>query len=164
LKLADVRVHDPFIVAHQPTKTYFLYTASGMRQGLGRSGVVTYKSKDLREWEGPFVVFTVPDGIWANPRHGVWAPEVHEYKGKFYLFATLHNNDDPVHATRGVAHQSLRGSSWPPAIHQVFQSSKRAASADEFMTLDGRFDPWASRDGLRARMVQVITVPWKLSA
>src|SRR6478752_7168344 len=67
--------------------------ASGPRQGLGRSGVVTYKSKDLREWEGPFVVFTVPDGIWANPRHGVWAPEVHEYQGKFYLFATLHNND-----------------------------------------------------------------------
>ena len=60
LRLADFRVHDPFIVAHQPTKTYYLYTASGPRQGLGRSGVVTYKSKDLREWEGPFVVFTVP--------------------------------------------------------------------------------------------------------
>ena len=63
LKLADVRVHDPFIVAHQPTKTYYLYTASGPRQGLERSGVVTYKSKDLREWEGPFVVFTVPLGF-----------------------------------------------------------------------------------------------------
>ena len=32
LKLADVRVHDPFIVARQPTKTYYLYTASGPRQ------------------------------------------------------------------------------------------------------------------------------------
>jgi hypothetical protein len=53
LKLADVRVHDPFIVAHLPTKTYYLYTARGPRQGLDRSGVVTYKSKDLREWEGP---------------------------------------------------------------------------------------------------------------
>ena len=34
LRLVDVRVHDPFIVAHQPTKTYYLYTASGPRQGL----------------------------------------------------------------------------------------------------------------------------------
>jgi hypothetical protein len=37
-----VRVHDPFIVAHQPTKTYYLYTASGLRQELERSGVFTY--------------------------------------------------------------------------------------------------------------------------
>ena len=32
LKLADVRVHDPFIVAHQPTKTYYPYRACGPRQ------------------------------------------------------------------------------------------------------------------------------------
>lgn len=92
-RLSDFHVHDPFIVAHAPTRTYYLYTALGARGRLGRSGVVTYKSKDLRSWDGPYVVFTVPDGIWANPRHGVWAPEVHEYKGKFYLFATLHNNN-----------------------------------------------------------------------
>jgi hypothetical protein len=38
-------------------------------------------------------LFVVPQGIWANPAHGAWAPEVHEYKGKYYLFVTLHNND-----------------------------------------------------------------------
>jgi len=71
-----------------------LYTSGYPRiHGLDRCGVVTYKSKDLREWEGPYVVFTVPDGVWADPQHGTWAPEVHYYKGRYYLFVTLHNND-----------------------------------------------------------------------
>jgi beta-xylosidase len=137
LKLADVRVHDPFIVAHQPTKTYYLYTAGGPRHGLDRSGVITYKSKDLREWEGPFVVFTVPDGIWANPRHGVWAPEVHEYKGRFYLFATLHNNDailstpPQVWRTNHLRGSIVAGSDSPEGPFQCTQA-KRPASADEF--------------------------------
>jgi len=54
---------------------------------------MTYKSKDLLNWDGPYIVFLVPDGVWANPMHGTWAPEVHEYKGRYYLFVTLHNND-----------------------------------------------------------------------
>jgi beta-xylosidase len=57
--------------------------------GKNRSGVVAYKSKDLETWEGPQIVFAVPDGLWANPAHGVWAPGIHNYRGKYYLFATL---------------------------------------------------------------------------
>ena len=30
------------------------------------------------------------EGFWAE--QGGWAPEVHEYKGKFYLLTTLHND------------------------------------------------------------------------
>ncbi len=40
----------------------------------------------------PYKVFEVPDG-WANPGEGVWAPEVHLYRGKYYLLATLHNGN-----------------------------------------------------------------------
>jgi hypothetical protein len=43
----------------------------------------------LRYWERPKVVFLVPPNAFA--RDGGWAPEVHEYKGRFYLFTTLHN-------------------------------------------------------------------------
>jgi beta-xylosidase len=87
-------LHDPWIVAHAPSKTYYLYTSNVRRMtGERRSGTMVYKSKNLAEWDGPYVVFTVPDGVWANPAQGAWAPEVHEYKGKFYLFVTLHNRD-----------------------------------------------------------------------
>lgn len=92
--LSDIPAHDPYVVADQESGYYYLYTSGYPRiHGLDRCGVITYKSKDLKEWEGPYVVFTVPDGVWANPQHGTWAPEVHYHKGRCYLFVTLHNND-----------------------------------------------------------------------
>lgn len=94
LTLNDFYLHDPWILAHEETQTYYLYTAAGRQQtGGDRSGTVVYKSKDLETWDGPHLVFTVPDRIWANPAHGAWAAEVHSYRGKYYLFVTLHNRD-----------------------------------------------------------------------
>jgi beta-xylosidase len=55
---------------------------------------MAYTSKDLKHWNAPKVVFTVPEGFWAE--QGGWAPEVHEYHGKFYLFTTLHNESKPL--------------------------------------------------------------------
>jgi beta-xylosidase len=94
MRLPDMPLHDPWILAHGPSKTYYLYTSNNRRMtGVARSGTMVYKSKNLAEWDGPYVVFTVPDGAWANPAQGAWAPEVHEDHGKFYLFVTLHNRD-----------------------------------------------------------------------
>lgn len=53
-------------------------------------GVEAYKSKDLKNWEGPVRVFTVPVDNWITGE--VWAPEVHAYNGKYYLFATLNSS------------------------------------------------------------------------
>ena len=97
MSIRDFRVHDPWIIADRPSQTYYLYTASGVRgSGQHRSGVVTYKSRDLKTWSGPFVVFEVSDNSWADPSAGVWAPEVHFYKDKYYLFATLNNYKQPI--------------------------------------------------------------------
>jgi beta-xylosidase len=94
MRLPDMPLHDPWIVADANSRTYHLFTSNVRRMtGEQRAGTMVYKSKDLANWDGPWVVFTVPDGTWANPQHGAWAPEVHEYKGKFYLFVTLHNRD-----------------------------------------------------------------------
>ncbi|HYG24386.1 MAG TPA: glycoside hydrolase family 43 protein [Verrucomicrobiae bacterium] len=142
LRLANIRVHDPFIVAHEPSKTYHLYTAIGRRSPVGRSGVVTYKSKDLLNWDGPHLVFTVPDGVWANPNDGVWAPEVHEYKGKFYLFCTLHNNAAVFSVPpESVRTNHLRGSvvaesDSPEGPFRLLKTSGPHPPTN-FMTLDG---------------------------
>lgn len=97
MQFSDFYLHDPFIVAYQPTKTYYLYNGAGPRVlGGGRSGVVAYKSKDLLHWDGPYKVFEVPDGLWADPSESVWAPEVHLYQGRYYLLATLHNSKTPL--------------------------------------------------------------------
>jgi hypothetical protein len=97
MQFSDFYVHDPFILAHKETRTYYLYNSAGPRVlGEKRSGVVAYKSKDMLRWDGPYVVFEVPQGLWADPAQGVWAPEVHLYRGKYYLMATLHNSNKPL--------------------------------------------------------------------
>ena len=97
LKLSDIRMHDPWIVADQASKTYYMYEGSGPQSSSQhRSGVIAYKSKDMKSWSGPHLVFEVPDGSWADPTAGVWAPEVHLYNGKYYLFATLNNYKVPL--------------------------------------------------------------------
>jgi hypothetical protein len=82
LRLLDIAIHDPWILANEENKTYYLYSAARQNEGgVIRSGTLTYKSKNLLDWDGPYIVFLVPDGIWANPSQGAWAPEVHRYNG-----------------------------------------------------------------------------------
>jgi len=143
LRLADILVHDPFILPHKESQTYYLYTSAWPNiTGLGRFGVMTYKSKDLLNWNGPYVVFVVPDGVWANPMHGTWAPEVHEYKGKYYLFVTLHNRDkiiaEPpkvwrVNHWRGTV---IAESSSPEGPFKLLKEDG-PHTPENFMTLDG---------------------------
>jgi Glycosyl hydrolases family 43 len=93
IQFSEFYLHDPFIVAHKATQTYYLYNGACPRQlGGQRAGVVTYKSKDLLHWDGPYKVFEVPDGLWADPAQRVWAPEVRLCKRKYDLLATLHNS------------------------------------------------------------------------
>lgn len=143
LRLPDMPLHDPWIVAHAPSRTYYLYTSNVRRMtGEPRSGTMVYKSKDLASWDGPYVVFTVPDGTWANPEHGAWAPEVHEYKGRFYLFTTLHNRDSILQQPPEVSRVNhLRGTTI--AVADSLDGPFKLVKTDgpipprEFMTLDG---------------------------
>lgn len=142
LKLSDFYVHDPWILAHQESKTYYLYTSAlPSDTGEDRYGVMTYKSKDLEHWEGPHIVFLIPDGIWANPAHGAWAPEVHVYKGKYYLFVTLHNRDKIINRppkSWRVTHMrgtSILVSDSPEGPFKLMQD--RPHTPLDFMTLDG---------------------------
>lgn len=104
IHIKDLHVRDPYIVPDIESKTYFLYKAALVKRADGSStnGVVTYKSKDLEYWEGPYTVYATPENNWI--KGAVWAPEVHYYKGKYYLFATL-NSDIKWKKTE---------SGWPP--------------------------------------------------
>jgi len=90
LLLPQMQLHDPFIVADQTSETYYLFTRNETAMtGNQRLGTMVYTSKDLKHWSRPRVVFALPEGIWANG--GAWAPEVHAWNGKWYLFTTFHN-------------------------------------------------------------------------
>ncbi|HRP57613.1 glycoside hydrolase family 43 protein, partial [Agriterribacter sp.] len=115
IDIKDLSVRDPYIVAHEPTQTYYLYKASMVTGENGKpvSGVVAYRSKDLKTWRGPYIVFTMPPDNWITG--AVWAPEVHYYKGSYYLFATVNSDIEWKKQREGFPEYTFRGT-------QVFHS------------------------------------------
>lgn len=88
IKTEEIGIRDPFIVPVAEEKAYYMYGSTHtMPDDGGGPCFETYVSKDLKEWEGPTKVFGASPGFWGTQTF--WAPEVHRYKGKYYLFATF---------------------------------------------------------------------------
>ncbi len=141
LQLPEMPLHDPFMLAYQPTHTYYLYTANhGRLSGTEGVGTMVYKSPDLLHWTAPKAVFLVPTN--AIAQKGGWAPEVHEYRGRFYLFTTLHDESKLLEPQPKFWHQTyLRGtfaavSDSPDGPFHLLDPQHPVPPAD-FMTLDG---------------------------
>lgn len=91
-KLADVRMRDVCILADAKTKTYYAISSgrSEAKAGFKNAAVRAFTSKDLVNWEGPHTIFQTPADLWNDANIiGIWAPEMHFYKGKYYLFLTF---------------------------------------------------------------------------
>ena len=86
MKRQDVNIRDPFVLVHDGK--YYLYGTRGKNAFKGEEfGFDVYTGTDLENWEGPFEVFHRPEGFWSKKSY--WAPEVHAYRGSFYMFATF---------------------------------------------------------------------------
>jgi len=83
----NVRLRDSCVLADAATKTYYLVSATNRVGPNGRPAVIGYTSRDLKTWNGPTVVFEIPADFWAQK--DIWAPELHAYRGKYYLFLTF---------------------------------------------------------------------------
>ena len=135
LDLADLRIRDPFAVTDVPNGRYIMVASMSNRQRGGK-GWECYTSQDLRYWRAPVTVFTPPAGFWAD--RDFWAPEIHAYRGKFYLFGTL----SAEHAKRGTQVFVADGPLGPFRAH-----TDRAATPHDWMALDGTLhvennQPW----------------------
>ena len=90
LKATDITIRDPYILLYED-KYYMYGTRSHLcwkkPEDIGTQGFDVYISDDLENWSKPTCVFKRPDDFWATLNF--WAPEVHQYKGEFYLFATF---------------------------------------------------------------------------
>ncbi len=141
-RLPDIQLHDPWMIADTATRTYYLYSSASRRiTGVGRTGTLYYKSKDLATWEGPFIAFVAPTDSWADPTVNAWAPEVHSYKGKYYLFATLHNPKKVLPTADSTRPNSMRATiiakSDSPEGPFVLMKTDAPVTPANFMTLDG---------------------------
>ncbi|GGC13853.1 glycosyl hydrolase family 43 [Parapedobacter defluvii] len=109
IHIKDLSIRDPYILADQQSQSYILYKSAPVKnkQGADASGVVAYRSTDLEYWEGPYVVYTTPPDNWI--KGAVWAPEVHSYQGKYYLFATLNSDIEWKLQREGFPKYTFRG-------------------------------------------------------
>lgn len=88
MTLDEIAIRDPFILTDERTEKYYMYASS---QPPLAKGFCMYVSDDLKNWQAPQSVFAVDDSFWAHD--DFWAPEVHCYGGKYYLFATFGKKD-----------------------------------------------------------------------
>lgn len=85
MNLKEIHIRDPYILLSNGK--YYLYGSRGSEAwGIG-TGLDVFTSDDLEIWSKPVECFKKPEGFWAD-RH-FWAPEVHECKGKFYMFVSF---------------------------------------------------------------------------
>ncbi len=87
----SIRLSDPFVLADDVTKTYYMTGTGGMM----------WKSKDLNVWSGPYRVTQTNPDSWMGPNPMIWAAELHQYKGKYYYFATFTNQKQIIESYRG---------------------------------------------------------------
>ena len=98
-------VSDPFIWRDDAAKCYRLYQLSRMNDPVG-AGVMMRTSTNLTDWSAMTQVLRVPDSYGCS---AVWAPEMHVYKGAYYIFGTICTKLCPTNCVRPMAEKG-----WQP--------------------------------------------------
>jgi len=135
--LDSIRLSDPFILADVKTNTYYMTGTGGM----------LWKSKDLKSWEGPYTVAKTNPASWMGPKPMIWAAEIHQYKNRYYYFATFTNRDVKIDTVEGNVIERRAShvlvSDQPDGPYVPMQDAVYLP-ADK-PTLDGTF--WIDKDG-----------------
>ncbi len=85
MKCDEINIRDPFVLYEE--EKYYMYGSRAENFGLKTGGFDVYISSDLLNWSEPIQCF---DSEKFSLNSGVnWAPEVHKYKGSYYMFATF---------------------------------------------------------------------------
>jgi len=87
MKASEINIRDPFVLTVPEKGLYYMYGTRGPGVWDTCSGFDVYKSCDLENWSEPVSVFEKYDDFWAT--HQFWAPEVHYYHGRYYMFASF---------------------------------------------------------------------------
>lgn len=86
INIKDLYIRDPYIF--KENGMYYLTGSRGNKSDPTiQNCFVGFKSKDLIEFEGPYILFEDKNNEWESNEY--WAPEIHKYNDKYYLFGTI---------------------------------------------------------------------------
>lgn len=123
LKTAELPFRDICVLADAATQTY--YMVGFLKSYPSAQEVAMYQSKDLENWGG-YTTAVYNDGQWDQS----WAPEIHEYKGEYYIIGSLQG-----HAITG----DLRGCYFLKAdkARAVYEMHSERITPEDWQCLDG---------------------------
>ena len=125
LTCGDINIRDPFVVCEDGK--YYLYGTRAKNFGKKTAGFDVYVSDDLVNWSQPHECFNSEK---YNMNYQVnWAPEVHKYKGRYYMFATFTRKYNKLRGTFVLSSDSPMGPFTP--------HSDSVVTPEEWECLDG---------------------------
>ncbi len=124
MKNQDINIRDPFVLVSD--NKYYMYGTRAKNFGCNTGGFDVYVGDDLENWSDPIEVF---NSIEYNYNKNVnWAPEVHFYKGAYYMLATF-TKPDGLRGTYILKSETPSGNFKP--------HSKGSVTPDGWECLDG---------------------------
>ncbi|MGI2292801.1 glycoside hydrolase family 43 protein [Paenibacillus sp. GXUN7292] len=157
LKLQDIHIRDPFVLTDMKNNRYVMYGTIGETAWSGRpAGFDAYVSDDLENWEGPIAAFRPEEHFWSDQDY--WAPEVHEYNGAYYMFASFKAKNMP-RATQILNADSPLGPFVPHTEKPITPAEWECL--DGTMYVDSDQQPWLvfCREWLEVRDGQIWAAP-----
>jgi arabinan endo-1,5-alpha-L-arabinosidase len=136
--LRGIRIRDPYLVVLPGGAGFVLHgsTDADLLYGPG-TGFDCWTSSDLLDWRGPFPAFRPPPGFWSTGQF--WAPEVHEYRGHYFMLATF-GGVGVVRGTQVLIAEEPTGPFAPWSDGPV--TPRRWHCLDGTLHIDGDGDPW----------------------
>lgn len=142
VRLADIYMRDACVLPDTATGTYYIIAS-------GRDATVrAYTSTDLVDWVGPYTVFDTPAEMWGTDVRirGIWAPEIHAYDGRYYLFVTFDSD----------ARLPEQWEDWFTWLPRVRRASQVLVSDSPL----GPYEPFAMEPTLPAEMMTLDGTLW----
>ncbi|MEE1320641.1 MAG: glycoside hydrolase family 43 protein [Acutalibacteraceae bacterium] len=133
MKNKDINIRDPFILCENGK--HYMYGTRAKNFGRKTAGFDVYVSTDLENWSEPTECFNSEK--YAMNYEVNWAPEVHKYKGAYYMFATFTRESNNLRGTFVLKSDSPLG---PFVPH-----SKGVVTPEQWECLDGTL--YLNRDG-----------------
>ncbi|MBI1257871.1 MAG: family 43 glycosylhydrolase [Chloroflexi bacterium] len=135
---SDIHIRDPFVLPVPAEQRYYLYGTTGAQAWTNfAEGFDYYTSTDLQNWEGPLPAFRPPANFWAD--RNFWAPEVHHFHGRYYLFASF-KAEDRRRGTQILAADRPRGPFLPISAEPV--TPRDWECLDGTLFVDATDQPW----------------------
>lgn len=132
MKNNEISIRDPFVLVDE--NKYFLYGTRAANFGQQTGGFDVYVGTDLENWSEPKQIF---DSERFNMNKGAnWAPEIHKFNDKYYIFATFEQKNGN-RGTYSLVCDTPDGEFLP--------CSEKALTPEDWWSLDGTL--YVSKEG-----------------